>query len=137
MYKLIRKLTLPLATLALVFSFSSVALAAEGDPPTTPPSQSAKEAICEGVGLTGDTDGCEDAESGVQGIVATVINILSILAGIIAVIVIIVNGLRFVVSNGDSNAVSGARQGIIYAIVGLIVVLMAQIIVRFVLNRAA
>ncbi len=49
---------------------------------------------------------------------------------------IIINGLRFITSGGDSNAVSSAKKGILYAIVGLVIVALAQFIVRFVLNIA-
>jgi hypothetical protein len=48
---------------------------------------------------------------------------------------VIIGGFRYIVSNGDSNGVSGAKNTILYAIVGLVIVLFAQVIVRFVLTR--
>jgi hypothetical protein len=48
---------------------------------------------------------------------------------------IIVGGLKYITSGGDSGNVSGAKNTILYAIVGLVVVALAQIIVRFVLTR--
>jgi len=53
-----------------------------------------------------------------------------------AVIMIIVGGFRYITSGGDSTRVGGAKNTLIYAIVGLIIVALAQAIVHFVLNNA-
>ncbi len=67
--------------------------------------------------------------------IANVINIFSWIVGIVAVIMIIYGGFRYVTSGGDSGAISAAKNTILYAIIGLVVVSMAQIIVHFVLSR--
>jgi len=64
------------------------------------------------------------------------INIFSVIVGVVAVIMIIFGGFRYITSGGDSGNISSAKQTIIFAIVGLVVVALAQIIVRFVLSRA-
>lgn len=64
-----------------------------------------------------------------------VVDVVSVLVGIIAVIMIIIAGLRYVTSNGDSGSVGSAKNTLLYAVVGLIVVAFAQTIVKFVLNR--
>lgn len=94
------------------------------------------DAVCDGVKATG-TASCEpsDGETTVSDVVALVINLLSILVGVVAVIMIIVNGFKFVISSGDSTAITNARNGIIYAIIGLVVVALAQVIVIFVINK--
>lgn len=79
----------------------------------------------------------EDVEGPVNNIIRTVINIFSVIVGVIAVIMIIYGGFKYITSGGDSGKISAAQQTIIYAIVGLIIVALAQIIVRFVLSRAA
>ena len=66
-----------------------------------------------------------------------VINILSIIVGIVAVIMIIYGGFKYITSGGDTGNVSGAKNTLIFAIVGLIIVALAQFIVHFVLNSAA
>jgi uncharacterized membrane protein len=71
----------------------------------------------------------------VDNIITTIVNIISIIVAIVAVIMIIIGGFKYITSNGDSGAVSGAKSTILYAIVGLVVVALAQIIVRFVVNR--
>lgn len=71
-----------------------------------------------------------------NSLISNVINILSLIAGIIAVIMIVVSGFKYITSSGDSAKVSSAKTTIIYAIIGLVIVALAQIIVRFVLGKA-
>lgn len=72
---------------------------------------------------------------GEDGVVGKLIQLLGIAAGIIAVIMIILAGLKFVASGGDSAKVAGARNAILYAAVGLVVAVMAQLIIIFVINK--
>lgn len=72
---------------------------------------------------------------GADGLLTTVVGFFALITGIISVIVIILMGFRYVTANGDANKAASARQGIIYAIAGLIVALLAQAIVMFVLNK--
>lgn len=94
--------------------------------------------LCEGIELEvgAACESPEDAEGRVQGIIELVINIFSLVVGIVAVIMIIVGGLKYITSGGDSGNVTGAKNTILYAVIGLVVVALAQFIVRFVLNRA-
>lgn len=92
---------------------------------------------CEGIKAAGGT--CNTSGTGgdtLQPIIKRVINILSIVVGAVSVIMIIIGGFRYVVSNGDSNAVSGAKNTILYAVIGLLVVIFAQVIVSFVYTTA-
>lgn len=75
--------------------------------------------------------------TGINELIRTVINILTIIVGVIAVIMIIVGGLQYITSGGSSEKVSKAKNTILYAIIGLIIVALAQIIVRFVLDKTA
>lgn len=68
-------------------------------------------------------------------IIKATINIISILAGIAAVIGIIVSGLRMILSGGDTEAAASARNGLLYSLIGIAVIALAQAIVVFVLNR--
>ncbi|MBX4197631.1 pilin [Candidatus Saccharibacteria bacterium] len=56
--------------------------------------------------------------------------------GVIAVIMIIVGGFRYITSGGNPESTKSARNTILYAIIGLVVVALAQIIVRFVLSSS-
>jgi ABC-type Fe3+ transport system permease subunit len=93
---------------------------------------------CAGIQAAGgecDASGSAGTD-GFKSIIGTVINVLSILVGAVSVIMIIIGGFRYVVSNGDSNGVTGAKNTIMYAIVGLVVVLFAQVLVAFVFSKA-
>lgn len=72
----------------------------------------------------------------ISNVIRTVINIFSAVVGSVSVIMIIVGGFKYITSGGDSNNVSGAKNTIMYAIVGLVIVAFAQIIVQFVLERS-
>jgi hypothetical protein len=71
---------------------------------------------------------------GQTGIFRTITNVLLFILGAISVIMIIIGGLRYVVSGGNSTAVTAAKNTILYAIVGVIVALLAYAIVNFVLD---
>ncbi len=62
-------------------------------------------------------------------------DVVYFLAGAIAVIVIIVSGILYVISNGDAGKVAKAKNYLTYAIVGLVVVMMAWGITNFVIGR--
>ncbi len=78
-----------------------------------------------------------NAESKVESILKLIINLFSVIVGVIAVIMIIVGGVKYITSGGASDKVTGAKNTILFAIVGLVVVALAQIIVRFVLTKVA
>ncbi len=67
-------------------------------------------------------------------LIKNVINILLYLIGIIAVISIIIGGIRYVTSNGDPSGIKGAKDTIMYAVIGLVVAIMAFAIVNFVVT---
>ena len=68
-------------------------------------------------------------------IVAFIINVFSWIIGAVSVIMIIYGGFRYITSGGDSNGVTAAKNTILYAIIGLVIVALAQIIVNFVLDK--
>lgn len=96
--------------------------------------------LCKGANLnvTQATGDCQDggaAEQQVNNLLTDVIDIFSIVVGVVAVIMIIIGGLRYITSGGDSGNITGAKNTILYAIIGLVIVAMAQFIVRFVIAR--
>lgn len=69
---------------------------------------------------------------------ATVGNILTVVytwAGIVCVLIIVIAGLFYVISTGSATTTKRAREAILYAVVGLIVIMMAFVITQFVLGR--
>jgi hypothetical protein len=73
-------------------------------------------------------------EGGQGGIFRTITNVLLFLIGAISVIMLIVGGIRYVVSGGDSTAVQNAKNTILYAIVGVVVAILAYAVVNFVIT---
>ncbi len=66
--------------------------------------------------------------------IRTVVNILSMVIGIIAVIMIIIAGLNYITSGGNDQKIATAKNTILYAVIGLVIVAFAQVIVRFTVN---
>ena len=82
-----------------------------------------------------DSANASDPLTGKDGVLIKVTNIVAFITGVVAVFIIIIAGGRFVLSRGDSAKVVTARQAIIYAIVGLIVILVARTVIIFVLTK--
>ena len=83
------------------------------------------------------TCGTSTDTNSLQRLLTKIVNIISAIVGVVAVIMIIVGGFKYITSGGDSNNVSGAKNTIIYAIIGLVIVALAQLIVHFVLNQTS
>ncbi len=73
-------------------------------------------------------------EGGQGGIFRTITNVMLFLIGAISVIMLIIGGIRYVVSGGDSTAVQNAKNTILYAIVGVVVAILAYAVVNFVIT---
>lgn len=128
-----------ISTLSLKTAFVSLSLLAAIIFPSVALAGAMQDDLaCRGAGGTPSGDTCVFTNApeitGENSILRTVTNILLFLVGASAVIAIIVNGLRMVFSGGDPQAVAGARQGIIYGIIGVVVAFMGFAIVQFV-NR--
>lgn len=97
-----------------------------------------KTEVCQGANAEGSTSkGCDQAGSAqsLNKTLALVINMLSFIGGVIAVIMIIVAGFKFMTAQGDSGSIASARNTLLYAIVGLVIIAMAQVIVQFVIKK--
>ncbi|MBP7760285.1 hypothetical protein KA093_00650 [Candidatus Saccharibacteria bacterium] len=68
----------------------------------------------------------------VAGFVKSIINLLLYILGAIAVLMIVIGGIRYTTSGGDQSGVKGAKDTILYAVIGLVVAMMAYAIVNFV-----
>lgn len=77
----------------------------------------------------------EDPVSGNNGVLRKVTTIIALLAGIAAVIVIIIAGIQYMTSGGNAQQAASARNTVIGAAIGLAIIMAAQTIILFVLNR--
>lgn len=124
-----------LVTLVTALSFMALPVAA----PVAVYAQDVKQGLECGADFKLDTTGGCAATSGgtakIQNIVTDVVNIFSIIVGIVAVIMIIVGGFKYITSGGDSGNITSAKNTIVYAVIGLVIVALAQFFVQFVLNK--
>lgn len=95
------------------------------------PGSNGRAEACKAIG----GGGCDNGGDEVSRVIKVAINVLSAIGAVIAIITVIIGGMRYITSGGDSNNVSSAKNTIIYALVGLIIIAFAQVIVQFVLER--
>lgn len=93
-------------------------------------------------GLSGGAGCAQGADQqsdlfGSNGIFKTITNVLLFVIGAISVIMLIIGGIRYVVSGGDSGAVTSAKNTILYAVVGIVVAILAYALVNFVISSFA
>lgn len=79
-------------------------------------------------------DGCPENLFGDDGIVKDITNKVLLVVGVVAVIMLIIGGIRYMTSGGDSKKVTDAKNTVLYAIIGLIIVILSAAIVNFVTN---
>ena len=111
----------------LVLAFGLFALA-----PVSTVGAAALDTACEG---NTDSAVCNDKDASSDGFVNALINTLLFIIGGISVLMIIIGGILYVTSQGDSGKVSKAKNTILYAIVGLIVSVLAFAIVDWVFKQ--
>jgi hypothetical protein len=63
-----------------------------------------------------------------------VINVVLFACGAAAVLVIVLAGFMFVTSGGDASAIAKAKSAILYAVIGIVVVMLAFTITQFVIG---
>lgn len=124
--EIIRKGSLVLALLAAVTFISPAAVLAQS-----------RSDVCKGVGVATGAGGnsCAGGSGSVNGVIRGAVQLLSTVVGVAAVVMIIYSGFKFITAGGDASKVSSAQQTITYALVGLVIAALAQVIVRFVLDE--
>jgi hypothetical protein len=117
--------------LALVFALPATTLAATDvfkDVCSKP--GTSESAVCQKDGNT-----TSNPLTGPNGLIVKITRIVAIIGGAAAVIIIIISGLRYILSDGDAKQTSEARSGILYAAVGLIIIVLAASIISWVMNE--
>lgn len=71
---------------------------------------------------------------GDNGVFTRITNTVLLIIGLVSVVMLLYGGLRYIISGGDSKKVTEAKNTVLYAIIGLIVAILAYAIVNFVLN---
>lgn len=71
----------------------------------------------------------------IQQIIKTIINLFAFFGGAIAVIYVVYGGFKYVTSAGNAEKASSGRQTVFYALIGLVVIIVAQQLVLFILSK--
>lgn len=69
-------------------------------------------------------------------LLSNIVNYILLFAAAIAVLFLIIGGVKYIVSQGNEKAVEGSKHTILYAVIGLLIIILSFVIVRFVLNQA-
>lgn len=96
-----------------------------------------KDAVCSGVVLE-DGKTCDTIAAGAKDPTDTVkqaLNLFTAIIGIIAVVMMLIGGVKYMTSQGEAAQTNNAKNTILYALIGLVVAALAQVIVRFVLAK--
>jgi len=128
------KTKLLIAAALLIGSFSLLAV---GTTNTAYAASASKTAACNGLTQIDTTQDCGNGGSGVANIVKAVVQIISYIAGAVAVIMIIISGFNYITSGGDSNKVAAAKNTLIYAVIGIAIAVLAQVIVNVTVQTAS
>ena len=76
--------------------------------------------------------GCDDSGQTAPAVATNIIKGVISVLGIVAVVVIVVAGQRYIVAHGDPGKIVQARNMLIYALIGLVVAILAFAIVSFI-----
>ncbi len=128
------KTKLLIAAALLIGSFSLLAV---GTTNTAYAASASKTAACNGLSQIDTTQDCGNGGNGIANIVKVVVQIISYIAGAVAVIMIIVSGFNYITSGGDSNKVAAAKNTLIYAVIGIAIAVLAQVIVNVTVKTAS
>jgi len=90
--------------------------------------------VCQDGGVPGNNTNSNPL-LGSDGLLLKVSGIMATIAGVSAIIVAIVAGLSFITSGGDPTKAQNARGTLINAIIGIVVIVLAESIIAFVLTR--
>lgn len=131
------KKVLSLLTLVLVICFSSTSLVSAApspgfDPLGNPCAAAPDSTLCK-ESLKPQTQG-NNSLFGSNGVITKGTRLIAILVGVASTIMIMVGGLQYILASGDSTNINNAKNTILYAIIGLVVAIVAQAIVVFILG---
>lgn len=78
---------------------------------------------------------CANQDAFINTLAGQVINTLSLVLGFAAVLMLIIAGIVMAVGGSNPDTTRKAKNAILYALIGIVIALSAQAIVRFVIGR--
>ncbi|MBR3230818.1 hypothetical protein IKF73_02220 [Candidatus Saccharibacteria bacterium] len=121
--KSLKIISLLVASFIGISSFTIPAFAEPGEP-IDPCSSELPQTVRE-------ANGCEGSEDKLPSVVQAILNTVIGITGLVAVIFIIIGGIQYMTSTGDPNKIKKAKDTILYAVIGLAVVILAFVIVNW------
>jgi hypothetical protein len=119
MRKKLMQMALGAATAFATFG-TTVAVKAADDLSISPPAN-------RNLNPTGNADG----NSIISTLGNRVIDIVFLISGILAVVYLLWSGIQYITAGGNADKVKAARQGIVNAVIGIVIIFAAFMIVRF------
>ena len=68
------------------------------------------------------------------GYINVILSIVFAIAASVAVLMIVINGFRYIIARGEPGATASAKDGLLYSVIGLLVIMAAYSIVVFVVH---
>ena len=133
MYKFLLKLTL--ATLGLITPILLTANMTYAAPNCSDP-QTTKDAVSCGASDSSGVPISKDPTKSLSDTIKNGVEVLSVVVGVVAVVMIMIAGFRYITSGGSSDKITSAKNTLMYALIGIIIVALAQVVVKFVLHTA-
>lgn len=112
----------------------SLALIAGAGVATLPAQNAAAINVFSQCGSNSSSAVCKSQGDSLGPMIKTIINILLYILGAIAVVMIVIGGIRYTTSGGDSSGIKSAKDTILYAVIGLVIAIMAYSIVNFIVG---
>jgi hypothetical protein len=104
------------------------------------------DALCNGISVANggtvtdpgatNTECLTETATTPNNLIKRIVDFFSLIVGAVSIIMIIYGGFKYITSAGNDSNVGAAKNTILYALIGLIIVALAQVIVRFVLSKA-
>ncbi|MEZ6330416.1 MAG: hypothetical protein R3B12_00110 [Candidatus Saccharimonadales bacterium] len=126
-------LTSLFATALLFLTISPLAMAASATEDLTEVCKNnPSSSLCKGYDKGSDADPGDNA---ILVLIKRIINILSFVAGALAVFMVIFGGFKYITSAGEPQKAATGRQTILYSLVGLVVVVLANRLILFAIAK--
>ena len=135
MNKSIKKLLITVSAVgALLFPVLTPAFAGAAGPVANVAS-----GICGGANLSITPETCAPSSSTDNTLTNTIrliVELLTLFVGFLSVVFLIFGAFKYISSGGDPGKVSSAKSTILYALIGLAIAVVAQVIVQLVIGKA-
>ena len=92
-------------------------------------------AVVEGIGNGAAQAKTAEQQDDLVSNIRTITNTMLFAIGVVAVIMLIIGGFRYIFSGGNQTSVNSAKDTILYAVIGIVVAILAYAIVNFVLGQ--